>query len=301
MKSFFAALRTLVLPFGATTGRRIILDGVNGVIDVYDASGALVAQIDDTGFSTFSSSFPGSQALLTPFGAAGGAELDLIPANQSGVTYARGNVTATSDGTAEKRPQLVLFSPSIDPSGQFVRMILTGDGVTDQNCYLDIDGNLRYLNFRLNGVSQGQGVQFSSARNTNIGVGAQTMVNDAATLFKWRAGRCYRVSFYGRMGTNTAGALAIFKLLRGTTTAASVAIDCGGFKTGAAGDLLPVNISALIANNTGADITQTVQPSLQSNVGTVTWDGSSMPRSWNIEDIGAAADFTNGANAFNTI
>lgn len=37
MRSFLAALRTLVLPFGATSGTRILLDGVNGVIALYDA------------------------------------------------------------------------------------------------------------------------------------------------------------------------------------------------------------------------------------------------------------------------
>lgn len=37
MKSFIAALRSLVLPFGATSGPRIILDGVNGQISVNTA------------------------------------------------------------------------------------------------------------------------------------------------------------------------------------------------------------------------------------------------------------------------
>jgi hypothetical protein len=41
MKSFIAALRVLVLPFGATTGRRIVLDGVNGVIQFYDTNNVL--------------------------------------------------------------------------------------------------------------------------------------------------------------------------------------------------------------------------------------------------------------------
>jgi hypothetical protein len=41
VKSFIAALRVLVLPFGATTGRRIVLDGINGVIQFYDANNVL--------------------------------------------------------------------------------------------------------------------------------------------------------------------------------------------------------------------------------------------------------------------
>lgn len=41
MKSLVAALRTLVLPFGATTGRRIVLDGTNGLIAIYDGNNVL--------------------------------------------------------------------------------------------------------------------------------------------------------------------------------------------------------------------------------------------------------------------
>lgn len=41
MKSLIAALRTLVLPWGRTSGRRIILDGVNGDIRIYDLLGDL--------------------------------------------------------------------------------------------------------------------------------------------------------------------------------------------------------------------------------------------------------------------
>jgi hypothetical protein len=57
MKSFIAALRSLVLPFGATSGPRIVLDGVNGRIEVYNAAGVLVGVLDGiTGFQ-----FTGSQ------------------------------------------------------------------------------------------------------------------------------------------------------------------------------------------------------------------------------------------------
>lgn len=39
MRSFLAALRTLVLPYGRTTGSRIILDGVNGTITAHSGDG----------------------------------------------------------------------------------------------------------------------------------------------------------------------------------------------------------------------------------------------------------------------
>lgn len=52
MKSFIASLRNLILPFGATSGARIDLDGDDGVILVYDASDDVIgsiAPVDDPG------------------------------------------------------------------------------------------------------------------------------------------------------------------------------------------------------------------------------------------------------------
>ena len=48
MRSNLAALRTLVLPYGAT-GRRIVLDGINGAIEVYDAAGLLRIELGGVG------------------------------------------------------------------------------------------------------------------------------------------------------------------------------------------------------------------------------------------------------------
>jgi hypothetical protein len=138
-----------------------------------------------------------------------------------------------------------------------------------------------------NSVSSGErGIRFTTARNTAFTTGAQAMILDAtAANFVWEAGRVYEVTIRGRIGTNTAGNLAIFKLLRGTNVAASVAIDFGGYKCGAIGDLTPINITALIAN-TGVNLAQQVQLSLQSSAGTVTHDGLTMPRSVTIKDVG---------------
>jgi hypothetical protein len=50
VKSFIAALRSLVLPFGATSGPRIVLDGVNGRIQIFNAANTLIEQLDAAGF-----------------------------------------------------------------------------------------------------------------------------------------------------------------------------------------------------------------------------------------------------------
>jgi hypothetical protein len=51
MRSLIASLRSLTLPYGSTSGERIVLDGVNGEIRIYDANDNLVIKIDgDNGF-----------------------------------------------------------------------------------------------------------------------------------------------------------------------------------------------------------------------------------------------------------
>lgn len=63
MKSFIAALRSLVLPFGRTSGTRIILDGVNGAIQLYDASDDLAAELTLDG--------PGGEPAIVSYGSIG--------------------------------------------------------------------------------------------------------------------------------------------------------------------------------------------------------------------------------------
>ena len=55
MKSLIASLRELTLPFGAQTGARIELDGINGEIRIYDANDDLLMQLDSDGFKIFDS------------------------------------------------------------------------------------------------------------------------------------------------------------------------------------------------------------------------------------------------------
>lgn len=53
MRSIIAALRILVLPFGALSGRRIILNGIRGVIEWFDVNGKLRGRIGDDEFPQF--------------------------------------------------------------------------------------------------------------------------------------------------------------------------------------------------------------------------------------------------------
>jgi hypothetical protein len=49
MRSLFASLRTLTLPAGATSGGRIVLDGISGQINVYNTDGDLIGTFDPDG------------------------------------------------------------------------------------------------------------------------------------------------------------------------------------------------------------------------------------------------------------
>lgn len=74
MRSWIAALRTLVLPWGTTSGQRIVLDGVNGIIEFYGADGSLFLTIDPTtGLTVFSSAASGSNATTRLSRSTGGA------------------------------------------------------------------------------------------------------------------------------------------------------------------------------------------------------------------------------------
>lgn len=55
MKSFLAALRNLVLPYGATSGERIVLDSTDGEIDIYNAANVRVVRISPDGIQLYDS------------------------------------------------------------------------------------------------------------------------------------------------------------------------------------------------------------------------------------------------------
>jgi hypothetical protein len=80
---------------------------------------------------------------------------------------------------------------------------------------------------------------------------------------------------------------------RGTTLAASILCDFGSVKIVTAGNLHPVSIIGFVANFTGVDIIQTVQPSVTpSGASQAIWDGATVPRGWLIEDVGLATALT---------
>jgi hypothetical protein len=121
MKSFIAALRSLVLPFGSTTGARIILDGVNGRIYVYNSTNDLIAILTPTtytsGVTTVVAGFytgildglASDQYIgLDPVGS---PSLDIKLPQANGIDFSPGFVECINFGAPNYNPYLLLRSP----------------------------------------------------------------------------------------------------------------------------------------------------------------------------------------------
>lgn len=169
MKSFMAALRSLVLPFGASTGPRIVLDGVNGRIQVFDNSGTQIGILDGvTGFkfsgnaetflvrpdgNVFVTAVPDMGAYIQLATAAGFGGLVFFQPEDSTVAGVNFNPAAIYADTIEvpavsSQPKLQIASPDVTgtPDLAQARIALVGqksNSVTDDSS-VDIDaGSLR--------------------------------------------------------------------------------------------------------------------------------------------------------------
>lgn len=134
MKSFIAALRSLVLPYGAITGARIVLDGVNGRIVVYNAANVAFSQTDGiVGFkvtgaitsfqvtpngNTFVRSVPDLGGYLAFSAIPGfGGVIQLEPENSTvpGLTFSPAQIYVDADESlaVNSRPFMQLTSPAV--------------------------------------------------------------------------------------------------------------------------------------------------------------------------------------------
>lgn len=150
MRSQFANLRVLVLPAGATTGTRIVIDGVNGTItgydanddvtfqftgdvstfgpltgarveivdgtfNIYDSSDNLVAMVSEDGFTAINP-FTGSTGVLSPTAGGGSAAVSgKSETTAPGTTDPTPSLTLTGTDNLELR--LALVCPGVSPVG----------------------------------------------------------------------------------------------------------------------------------------------------------------------------------------
>lgn len=136
MRSSFAAiLNGFTLPFGRTSGRRIVFDGPNGSIRFYDASDNLRLEIStsnpsEINFYTANADEAGPAAIRS---------LTFISGGETYLTYRLSSPSATS-GSGDETAQLDLLSRSVDgsePPSINLRARLTSDdlrlGIADDS------------------------------------------------------------------------------------------------------------------------------------------------------------------------
>lgn len=142
MKSFIAALRNLVLPWGRTSGQRIVLDGDHGEIDIYDALNRLVVMLASA-----------SPAGLT-VGAATDRQVQVVSSGTSGrVAFStnspKANTAATivevvfNEGAANESISWQFIGPSVDGATDHLELLIdsqNADGSSDANLILRVAG-----------------------------------------------------------------------------------------------------------------------------------------------------------------
>jgi hypothetical protein len=140
----WAALRSLVLPFGALTGTRIVLDGVNGRISVFDGTDDEVIRLDSATSALTVSGSDGSQVeLLT---SATSATTRYLPPTASGQTWAAGEIYADHDGTSPNPyPQMSIRSPYETTNAGGSLILISGPSKTDPTSLVDILATFCFL------------------------------------------------------------------------------------------------------------------------------------------------------------
>ena len=199
MRSLIAALRTLVLPFGATSGQRIILDGVNGRIEIYDASGNLRIRLGATPFAIDLST--GDAAEVVPaevFASALGSgatrqlELFLESPNFSGIASQLLLLSNSFDTTRKAR--IILNSDEFELGGFNQAVLLVTDTLGGSRT-LDIQAT----DLQLNSLTLPRGKRDKAESTTDVTLSTtagtfSTLVE--GTAFTPVSGRRYKLSFW---------------------------------------------------------------------------------------------------------
>ncbi len=229
MKGALAAiLRSLVLPAGATSGTRIVLDGVNGIISVYDANDDLRVQIGGSialqEFLQLSTGDPAefTRADLTPVigGAGGTRQLELLLGPPS---FAGGD-----------RAVILMRSASQDAT--------VGSSISYLAPLHDFDtgGSGAAPDITLAGVSLPRGIMadpvFTNATASAASAGTEQKDTDLGDYtFTALAGRLYIVHCTGRIGSSVAADQADLRIRdgdAGSPTTASTLLTARSYQIG---------------------------------------------------------------------
>jgi hypothetical protein len=135
--SFAAFLRGFTLPFGVTAGQRIVFDGDNGRILVYDNANNLIGFFGPSAGEMVFFIQDDSGSYVNINAGPGAATIELNPADFPTHTIVEGRIQADIDETPED-PFLVLSSPGIDGLAA-LRLFLIGVGGTGNRARAVID------------------------------------------------------------------------------------------------------------------------------------------------------------------
>lgn len=223
-------LSTLVLPSGATTGARIVLDGTTDTIQMFNASNVLVAQLDPTGFTTGTD--------LSNFATANYARVNVtdsllgIPGFevQPGASFAGNWLAGTINtflfnaGAANEEQGLTIESPGVPGIGLGpASEIILHSGAHDNSFngfiemfgdsykFWDHNGSTDYLEININGdvINHTIGAGFSFAEGSNAKMGIGTLVAGSLLVANTVVDNNSRIFLTCQVPGGTPGALRV--------------------------------------------------------------------------------------------
>jgi hypothetical protein len=218
MQDIIALLQSLTLPAGITSGQRIVLDGINGRIQIFDAGNNLVAEISPTDIILVQDPTGSFLKLIT---SAGQALIQLNPPNQPGHTFDPAALFADSfSNLGQEFPETVISSPAVDGQvAAFIRLGGKGSGGTPGEITLDTGSATGLIvpfgivnidaagDLQLAGNSYPRGKVATPNKSTAATAGTVAETKDGGVgdyAFTAIAGRLYRVHYSARFRSTAA-------------------------------------------------------------------------------------------------
>lgn len=135
MRSFFAQLRSLTLPFGATSGPRLVLDGLNAAFLLYDLAGLLYGSITPAnGIQVFDPADPSTYVRLDVIA---GDPAFIASTGDAGETTPALVQTFTDGAGATRQLGLDIDSPFFADRGRISLLSDSFNGAVPSRVYLD--------------------------------------------------------------------------------------------------------------------------------------------------------------------
>ena len=274
MRSVFAGLRTLFLPWGTPAGSPRIVIGPDvpsqiATLGIAPAIAGIIFELSATQFHYY--------MLYGP-----------------PVAVVRG----TYDTTNGNQP---FEQSNVDPTSLLVTW---GNGTNTPAYTYEFLGGIVFVGgaafppkstpFFIDGVSAARGLRASfSATTDSSAIGTTETVVATTSTMTFYNGRAYQVEVGGGLYGDTAGNFCTFAIRKNNLAGAQL-LNFTGTETNTlhTSSVQPLHLVHYLSNTTGADITSTALAlTMQSNTGnTQMWGRASLPRFVRVLDSGAAAD-----------